>query len=101
MESHRSTTSWFVPELPKEATSTVLKGKIRFGLHLGEEIASAWMGGFSLLTGPEEDPERQDYIYRFENGQFILAKAANVTLKGLTQSIDSRFQPEIFYLVQE
>jgi len=87
----------FAPEIPASAQSDVIKGKIRFGLHLGTTIASAWMGGFSLLVG--DKPDREDFVYRFENGQFVIAKADSVTLRGTTEDIDTRFSPVSYYLV--
>lgn len=77
--------------------STPIKGKIRFGLHLGVSLSSAWMGGFSLLVG--DKPEREDYVYRFESGKLIIAKASPVTLRGTTESLDSRFSSATYYLL--
>jgi hypothetical protein len=55
------------------------------------------MGGFSLLVG--DKPDREDYVYRFENGQLVIAKASPVTLRGTTESLDSRFSFVNYYLV--
>jgi len=79
------------------AANAPIKGKIRFGLHLGSSLSSAWMGGFSLLVG--DKPDREDYVYRFENGQLVIAKASPVTLRGTTESLDSRFSFASYYLV--
>ncbi|MEN6297447.1 MAG: SH3 domain-containing protein [Rectinema sp.] len=87
----------FAPEIPAEARDNVIKGEIRFGLHLGTAISSAWMGGFSLLVG--DNPDRQDFVYRFENGQLVIAKADSVTLRGTTESLDTRFSSVNYYLV--
>ncbi len=87
----------FAPELPANAQGDVIKGKIRFGLHLGTGISSAWMGGFSLLVG--DKPDRKDFVYRFENGQLVIAKASAVTLRGTAESLDARFSPVTYYLV--
>ncbi len=89
----------FAPSPPSDAHDNALRGKIRFGLHLGPGIASAWSGGFSLLTGSSDKPDRQDFVYRFDNSQFIVAKAMLVTLRGTTDSLDARFSPAIYYLV--
>ncbi|GAB6276049.1 MAG: hypothetical protein SAMD01599839_05890 [Rectinema sp.] len=55
------------------------------------------MGGFSLLVG--DKPDRQDFIYRFENGQLVIAKADSVTLRGTTENLDTRFSSVNYYLV--
>ncbi len=89
----------FAPPLPADAQESMLRGKIRFGLHLGPGIASLWSGGFSLLTGSSDKPDRQDFVYRFDNSQFIVAKAMPVTLRGTTDGLDTRFSPVIYYLV--
>jgi hypothetical protein len=87
----------FAPEIPADARDNVIKGKIRFGLHLGTAISSAWMGGFSLLVG--DRPDRQDFVYRFENGQLVIAKADSVTFRGTTENLDTRFSSVNYYLV--
>lgn len=85
------------PASSAATASAPIKGKIRFGLHLGTSLSSAWMGGFSLLVG--DKPDREDYVYRFENGQLVIAKASPVTLRGTTESLDSRFSFVNYYLV--
>lgn len=87
----------FAPDVPTDAKNNVLRGNIRFGLHLGAALSSAWTGGFSLFTG--DKPDRQDFVYRFENGQFIVAKASAATLRGTTEGVDTRFSPATYYLV--
>lgn len=89
----------FAPRPSADAQDSVVSGKIRFGLHLGPGLAPAWSGGFSLLTGSSDKPDRQDYLYRFENGQLIIAKASPVTMRGTNESVDARFTPETYYLV--
>ncbi|NLH89499.1 MAG: hypothetical protein GX469_04130, partial [Treponema sp.] len=93
----------FVPEVSLGSGSgsdgNVLRGRIRFGLHLETQLSSYWMGGFSLFMG--EEPQRYDFLYRFENEQLIMAKAIQVSLRGTTESIDSRFSPVSFYLISK
>lgn len=85
------------PTAGSPASNAPIKGKIRFGLHLGVSLSSAWMGGFSLLVG--DKPDREDYVYRFEGGKLIIAKASPVTLRGTNESLDSRFSSATYYLV--
>jgi hypothetical protein len=87
----------FAPEMQANAQADTVKGKVRFGLHLGTAISSAWMGGFSLLVG--DKPDRKDFVYRFDNGQLVIAKASAVTLRGTTEGLDARFSPVTYYLV--
>jgi hypothetical protein len=87
----------FAPEMQTDARGESIRGKVRFGLHLGAAISSAWMGGFSLLAGDNAD--RKDFVYRFENGQLVIARASPVTLRGTTEGLDSRFSPMTYYLV--
>lgn len=87
----------FVPEIAGSAQESIIKGKIRFGLHLGMTISSAWMGGFSLLVG--DNPDREDFVYRFENDHLVIAKADSVTLRGITENLDTRFSTVSYYLV--
>jgi len=87
----------FAPEPQPDTEGNTVKGNIRFGLHLGPAISSAWMGGFSLLVG--DKPDRKDFVYRFENGQLVIARAGAVTLRGTTESLDERFSPMTYYLV--
>jgi hypothetical protein len=89
----------FAPEISPGSDTNALKGKIRFGLHLGAPLSSYWMGGFSLLMGKES--QRYDFVYRFENEQLIIAKAIQVSLRGTTESIDSRFSPVNYYLINK
>jgi len=86
-----------LPDVLANGQENNIKGAIRFGLHLAPALASTWMGGFSLLIG--ETPNRQDFVYRFENGKFVISKALQVTLRGTTESLDLKFSPLIFYLV--
>jgi hypothetical protein len=86
-----------LPDVVANGQENSIKGTIRFGLHLAPALASPWMGGFSLLIG--ETPSRQDFVYRFENGKFIISKVLHVTLRGTTESLDTKFSPLIYYIV--
>jgi len=82
---------------PESAGGSV-QGDIRFGLHLGEGLSSAWTGGFSLVAGDSDKPVRYDYVYRIEGDQLIIARAGEISLRGVTEGLKRAFGPISLYI---
>ncbi|MCX8014174.1 MAG: hypothetical protein N3A02_07790, partial [Rectinema sp.] len=81
-----------------EQTGDSIQGIIRFGLHLGESLSSAWTGGFSLIVGDTDKSSRYDYVYRVEGDQLVVARAGDISLRGVTEDVKRGLGPIGLYI---
>ncbi len=81
-----------------EQTGDSIQGIIRFGLHLGESLSSAWTGGFSLIVGDTDKSSRYDYVYRVEGDQLVVARAGDISLRGVTEDVKRGLGPISLYI---